>query len=553
MPTIAKTIIHFLEAQAISQIWGVPGESYLAVLDALVDSDIMFHNTRHEGAASMAAEAEGKLKGRPGVAFVTRGPGAMNAAHGVHIAQHDNTPMLLFIGQVPHRLKGRGAFQEMDYHAVFGSIAKAVITLDDPSRVALDLQRGWKTALEGRGGPVVFVLPEDCLHLEATPYSFMPIHRAHIKPHEADIQLFLKTLKRALRPILIVGGSQFSSEGIKALEAFSHYTALPICCSFRRQHYFNHHHPYYAGDLGHGCNPALLGRIKAADMIILLGAELEEVPSQGYSLLDKPYSRQKIVVIGHESQRISWLNPFMHIHAYGDDAMIAIEAQLPHFEESQKLQERYDGEDMHMAYETWSSPRMRDDEEHDDTLHLDQILSDLGNQLPQDTIMTNGAGNYALWLHRYYPFTQYGTQLAPVCGSMGYGLPAGLAAQAVHPERKVVVLAGDGCLQMSMNELITAKSLGLNIIILVFNNGSYGTIRAHQERYFPNRVSGTILHNPDFVKTAEAAGFGATRVHNRPAFLSALETALTHSQNAPYLIELMCDLTQISPAMRLDG
>jgi len=492
-----QLIVECLQAQGIERVFCVPGESYLPLLDALYNSGIKNTVCRQEGGAAMMAEAWGKLTGKPGICLVTRGPGATNAAAGVHIAAQDSTPMLLFVGQINTMVRHREAFQELDYRQVFGSMAKWVAEIDSTSRIPEMLARAWHTATSGRPGPVVLALPEDALQGSADVSAARELKLIETSPSNDDLLQLQTMLEGANHPIAILGGSRWSSAAVQHIRTFSERVGLPVATSFRRQMLFDHLHPNYAGDVGIGINPALRERIERADLVLLLGGRLSEMPSQDYTLLNIPTPRQTLVHVHPGAEELGKVYiPDLAIHA----SPTAFAKSLDSLSLSTNWHTQ--AEAAHNEYLHWSS---LDNAQNQATV-MKAVLQHLINELPKDAIITNGAGNYCGWIHRFFRFREFGTQVAPTSGSMGYGLPAAIAAKLARPNQPVVAFAGDGCFQMTFQEFGTAVQAGAAVIVLVIDNGMYGTIRMHQEKHFPGRVSATELHNPDFATWASAYG-----------------------------------------------
>ncbi|SON54503.1 Acetolactate synthase isozyme 2 large subunit [Hartmannibacter diazotrophicus] len=536
--TVARRIVEILEHQGVQRIFCVPGESYLPVLDALYDSSVETVVCRQEGGAAMMAEATGKLTGRPGIAFVTRGPGVTNASAGLHVAAQDSTPMILFVGQIERGMKEREAFQEIDYKAVFGSIAKWVVELDDAARVDELIGRAFQVAMNGRPGPVVVALPEDVLTEGAMPVPYRPREPVATNPGLNLMIQLQKKLWAAERPIAILGGSGWSEAAVTAFRRFAERFDLPVTCSFRRQMLFDHSHPNYVGDVGIGANPALIARIKASDLVLLVGGRMSEMPSQSYSLFDIPEPKQFLVHVHADAEELGRVyHAGLAINATPSGFAAAAEGLQPPNEirwEDETKAARAD-------YHAWSD----DLPETPGEVKMGAVMAHLRKTLPPEAILTNGAGNYATWVHRFWRFRQFGTQLAPTSGSMGYGLPAAVAAKLERPDAPVVCFAGDGCFQMTGQEFGTAVQFGANIVVLVVDNGIYGTIRMHQEREFPGRVSGTELHNPDFAALARAYGGHGETVRTTDDFAPALERAMAAGK--PALIHLLTDPEAITP------
>ncbi len=545
MRTGGQMIVDGLEAQGVARVFCVPGESHLPVLDALRDSPVRTILARHEGGAAMMAEAEGKMTGRPGVALVTRGPGATNAASGVHVARQDSTPMLLLVGQIGRRMRGREAFQEVDYRQSFGDLAKWVEQIDHADRIPEILSHAFHVAMSGRPGPVVLALPEDMLRERAEAAPAPRVEVAEPAPAPAAIARLGAMLRAARRPFLLLGGSRWSAGAVENARRFAEAWGMPVGCSFRRQSLFEASWPNYAGDVGLGINPALRARLSESDLLILLGARFSENPSQGFSLLGIPAPGKTLVHVHPGPEELGRIYaPDLAINATPGAFLEAALALTP---------ERADrGADAaHAAYRAWSAPPHRDGAPG--CVEMGAAITALEALLPDDAILTNGAGNYAIWLHRFHRSRGFGTQLAPVSGSMGYGLPAAIAAKLRHPQREVVCFAGDGCFQMSMQEFGAAAQLRLGVIVLVIDNGLYGTIRMHQEREFPGRVHATWLESPDFAAMARAWGGNGEAVTETGAFADAFLRARAASAHGPALLHLRTDPDAITPTTTLQA
>lgn len=540
--TGGELLVEALERHGADRVFCVPGESYLAVLDALHDASIPVSVCRQEGGAAMMADAHGKLTGRPGICMVTRGPGATNASAGVHVAAQDSTPMILFIGQIERGMREREAFQEVDYRQMFGGIAKWVAEIDQADRVPEFISRAYHVATSGRPGPVVLALPEDML-VETAAVSQPPAWQ-QVETHPGLTQMaeLQKRLWAAERPIAILGGSRWSEDAVAAFTRFAERFDLPVACSFRRQMLFDNLHPNYAGDVGIGINPKLLSRIKASDLVLLVGGRLSEMPSQSYSLLEIPASSQQLVHIHADPEELGRVyRADLAINASPTAFCKAVEGLQPPVE----IKGAGEAARAHEDYLAWSGARP----ETPGPLQMAGVMDWLEANLPDDAICTNGAGNYATWLHRFHRFRRYGTQAAPTSGSMGYGLPAAVAAKLAFPKREVICFAGDGCLQMTMQEFGTACQDGANIIVLAIDNGMYGTIRMHQERTYPGRPSATKLVNPDFAALAQTYGaFGAT-VETTGEFGPAYQAA--RASGRPAILHLKLDPEAITPAASL--
>lgn len=542
--TGGELIVDMLKANGVERVFTVPGESFLAVLDALHGSGIAVTNARQEGGAAMMAEAWGKLTGRPGIAIVTRGPGATNAASGLHVAMQDSTPMILLVGQIARGHRDREAFQELDYRRTFAGLAKWAAEIDDAERVPEYLSRAFHIATSGRPGPVVLALPEDMLRERAEvrlPEPFEPAETYPGLTHTAQLQ---KLLWAAERPFVIAGGARWSDKAVASLQRFAERFDLPVGVSFRRQGLFDHEHPNYAGDVGIAINPALARRIREADLLLLIGGRLGEVPSSSYSLIDVPEPRQTLVHVHASAEELGRIyRPTLAIHATPNGFASQLEVVHPPVEIRWREETRAANAD----YRAWSEPKPR----NVGGVELGAVMRHLNERLPEDAVLTNGAGNYAGWLHRYYRFRRPGTQLGPTSGSMGYGLPAAIAAKLRHPERMVVAFAGDGCFQMTGQEFGTAAQEGAALVVIVADNGIYGTIRAHQERSYPGRVVGTDLVNPDFAALARAYGGYGETVRDTAGFAEAFERAL--ESRKPAILHLLTDPEAISPGSTLSS
>jgi acetolactate synthase-1/2/3 large subunit len=540
--TGGQLIVDALTAQGVDRVFCIPGESYLAVLDALYDSDIQAVVCRNEGGAAMMAEAHAKLTGRPGVCMVTRGPGATNAASGIHVAQQDSTPLILLVGQIESTMRGRDAFQEVDYGKLFGGMAKWVAEIDSADRVPEMVSRAFHVASSGRPGPVVLALPEDTLTGLGTPRALPAARIAEPAPTAADIESAQTHLRAAKAPMVLVGGSRWTPEAREALAQFAQAWKLPVACSFRRQMLVDHEHPCYAGDVGLGINPALLARLQAADCILLLGGRLSEIPSQSYDLLEIPTPSAKLIHIHPGAEELGRVYiPTVAINATPTTALAALTAAPP------PSAPAWAGSaaEAHATYQAWSSASPQTP----GALQMAPVMAQLQQAVGEDAIITNGAGNYATWIHRFWRFRRFGSQLAPVCGSMGYGLPAAIAAKLAEPSRPVICFAGDGCFQMTGLEFGTAVQHGAAVIVLVVDNGLYGTIRMHQEREYPGRVSATTLQNPDFAAFARAYGGHGETVETTDAFLPALERA--RASGLPSILHLKLDPEALTPGRSL--
>lgn len=542
MKTGGQLIVDALEANGVDRVYCVPGESYLPVLDALHDSPIRTIVCRQEGGAAMMADCEGKLTGRPGICFVTRGPGATNASAGVHIAMQDSTPMILFIGQIASHAREREAFQEVNYRAFFGPIAKWATEIEDAARIPEIVTRAFAVATSGRPGPVVIALPEDMLSAEVEAPAALPHVPVETRPGEPEMRQLTDLLAQAKRPFAILGGSRWTPDAKSAFEKAAEAWALPVGVSFRRQMLFDHLHPCYAGDVGIGPNPKLAATIKQADLVLLVGGRFGEMPSSDYTLLKSPYPGQTLVHVHADPGELGRVyRPTVAINASAAAFAEAFAKTAPRAAPAWTAET----ERLHAAYLDWSTPP----ESGPGAVQMGPIMSYLETVLPDDAILTNGAGNYATWVHRFHRFRRFATQAAPTSGSMGYGTPAAVAAKALFPERVVVAFAGDGCFQMNGQEFATAVQYGLPIVVIVVNNGIYGTIRMHQEREFPGRVSGTDLVNPDFAALARAYGGHGETVEKTAAFAPAFERA--RASGKPAIVEIKLDPEAITPTRTL--
>lgn len=534
-----------LAIQGVDTIFEMPGESFLAVLDGLYDrNDIRTIVGRQEGGVAMMAEATGKLTGRPGIAFVTRGPGATNAAAGVHIAMQDQTPMVLFVGQVGRDARDRDSFQEVDYRRTFAPLAKWAAEIDDVRRIPEYVSHAFHLAMAGRPGPVVLALPEDMLAEAAEVADALPVGRVEARPAAEEVVEVARRIAAARRPLVLIGGGGWSEAARLALERFAAAWQLPVANGFRCQDYIDNLHPCYAGDLGIGPEPTLLRYVADADLLLAVGTRLDEMTTGDYTRLRPPVPRQELIHVHPDPNEIGRVyRPTLAVVAGSTPFLEAIAALAP------PAARPWAGEtaQLHAAHRRW---RYEPDPTPGD-LRLSHVVRQVSDRLAADAIVTSGAGNYAVWVHRYICHRRFRTQLAPVSGSMGYGLPAAVAAKIRFPEREVVCFAGDGCFQMTMQEFGTAVQYGAAILVLVVDNGMYGTIRMHQERRYPERVIGTGLRNPDFAALARAyGGFGATVRHD-DEFLDAFEEARRSS--APAILHLLVSPEALTPRLTLEA
>ena len=546
-----QILVDALRIHGVDTAFGVPGESYLDVLDALHDSEIRFIINRQEGGAAFMAEAYGKLTGKPGICFVTRGPGATNASIGVHTAYQDSTPMILFIGQVGNDFIDREAFQEIDYRRMYGQMAKWVAQIDRADRIPEYLARAFQVATSGRPGPVVLALPEDMLITQAAVADTRSYQPVQASPSAAQIATLRSMLAEAQRPVVLLGGGGWNAQACADLRSFAEANQLPIGCTFRFQDLLDNAHPNYIGDVGIGINPKLAARVKAADLVIAIGPRLGEMTTSGYSLLESPVPRQRLVHIHADAEELgSVYQAELMINSGAPQvtamlaAMAPVDASAWRHTVAEARAELAEFQQQPPIFRDGSAP-----------LDLWQLVQDLMAAAPHDAIITNGAGNYATWAHRFYRYGGMRSQLAPTNGAMGYAVPSGVAAKITLPERVVVTFAGDGEFMMTGQELATAVQYKAGVIIIVFNNNMFGTIRMHQERTYPGRVSGTYLHNPDFAALARAYGAHGEVVEKTEEFAPALARALAHTRDRqlPAVIELRYDGNLITPNATLDA
>lgn len=537
-----QILVDHLKTEGVARVFSVPGESFLAALDGLYDSGIENIVCRQEGGAAMMAEAHGKLTGAPGVVFVTRGPGATNASSGIHVAMQDATPMVVFVGQIARAHRDRGAFQEVDYRAFFGPLAKWSCEVDQTERLPEYLARAFHVARTGRPGPVVVALPEDMLSdvADVPDRPAVPATQGHVS--SADASAILAAIETSARPLLIAGGPGWTADAGSTLMKFAAANALPVATAFRRQDYMDNRHPNYVGDLGLGINPALKAMFDEADTLVVLGSRLGDIVTGSYEMLDPFQTGKRIIHVYPDAEELGRVyHADQTVLATGPTAIAALSAQ-PALSATPWAEWAQQGR---AAYDAFQTPV-----ETPGPVKLERIMHWLSDTLPDDTIMTNGAGNYATWLHRYFRFKEYGTQLAPTSGSMGYGFPAAVAASLQHPDRTVIAWLGDGEFQMTLNEMSTAVQHGAKPIAIIVNNGRYGTIRMHQERTYPARVSGTDMANPDFADLARAYGGHGETVTRTEDFEAAFRRAEVSGKLA--VIELVVDQQVATPGLTLD-
>jgi len=530
--TGGEILIDQLEIHGVRHAFCVPGESYLAALDALHDSKIKLTVCRHESAATMAAEAIGKVTGRPGIAFVTRGPGSTNASAGVHIAKQDSSPLILFVGQIGREMREREAFQELDYRAVFGSMAKWATEIDDAARIPEIVSRAFHVACNGRPGPVVIALPEDMLRdrlLVPDATAFEPVETW---PGLTDMSRLQKMLWAAKKPVVMVGGSRWSETACAALARFAERFQLPVTTTFRRGHLFDAMHPCYAGDFGIGPNPKLLARVKGADLVVLIGDRMSEMPSQSYTLFGIPEPGTKLVHVHPDPGELGRVyHPALAINA----APTAFCASLEGLQPPNEIAWRGEADAAHADFIAWSEKATP----QPGGVNLGEVMIFLRDNLPKDAIVTLGAGNFAGWVHRFYRSRQFGGIIGSTSGSMGYGFPAALGLQTLYPDRTVVCVAGDGDFLMTGQDFATAVQYGLPIIVIISDNGLYGTIRMHQERDYPGRVVATELRNPDFAGYGQVFGGFGVSVEKTADFAAAFAAA--KASGKPSIIRLKID------------
>jgi acetolactate synthase-1/2/3 large subunit len=538
----AQILVDSLKIHGVDLAFGVPGESYLAVLDSLHDSDIRFIICRQEGGAANMADAYGKLTGRPGICMVTRGPGATNASLGIHTAHQDSTPVILFIGQVSNEVVEREAFQEIDYRRMFGPMAKWVAQIDRADRVPEYMSHAFHTATSGRPGPVVLALPEDMQTDMATVPDTACYQRVAAHPGPSQMEKLREMLSQAKRPMVIVGGGGWSRKACDDLQAFVTAYNLPVGCSYRCQDLIDNEDPHYVGDVAVGLNPKLAERFKTCDLLLVIGARLGEWTTVNYTLFDLPRLKMKFVHVHPGAEELG--------RVYQGDLLI--NSGMPEFAEAARGLKPVE-----RAWDDWTRSARADLEAWQQpvqvpgNVNMSEVVRFLRERLPRDAIITNGAGNFSLWPHRFYRYGPFRTQLAPTSGAMGYGVPAGVAAAIVHPERTVVTFAGDGDFLMTGQELATAAQYDAKVLFLVINNSMYGTIRMHQEREFPGRVSGTQLKNPDFAALARAYGFHGETVEKTSDFAAAFDRAQAAKGSA--LIEVRIDPDAINPRTTLSA
>ncbi len=548
-----EILIDTLKIHGVDTVFCLPGESFLAAIDALAGHGNAIRTivTRHEAGAAHMAEAYGKLTGHPGICFVTRGPGASHATIGVHTASQDSTPMILFIGQVARGMLGREAWQEVDFRQMFGGMAKWVVEIDRAERIPELVSRAFHVAVSGRPGPVVVSLPEDMLAEEVMVADARLYQRSAAHPSADQLARFVEMIGDAERPLVIVGGGGWNARACADLETFIETFDLPVVAGFRRQDIFDNRHPNYIGHAGLGPSATLVQRIRSADLIIAIGGRLGETTTSGYTLFEVPQPSQL----------------FVHVHVDPNElgrvyqADLLINAGMPEFAAAVARLRPSDGLQANRSVQRKAWVAAGHAEFISDqtpasmpgAVDLGAVMLHLREVLPADAIISNGAGNYAIWVHKFHHYGGFRTQLAPTSGSMGYGLPAAIAAKLAYPERTAVCFAGDGCFLMSANELATAVRHGLGIIAIIINNGMYGSIRMHQEKEYPGRVHATALDNPDFAALARAFGSYGEVVLETDAFAAAFERAraFADEKRKPAILELRIDPEAITPTATL--
>ena len=542
--TGGQILVDCLRLHGVDTVFCVPGESYLATLDAFHDVQDMIDLIvcRQEGGVTNMADAWGKMTGKPGIAFVTRGPGATNASVGIHTAHQDSTPLILFVGQIARDMAEREAFQEVDYRRMFGEMTKWVAQIDSAARIPEMVSRAFHVATSGRPGPVVLALPEDMQTERADTEDGQTYRSAHANPGAADIENFRDMLAAAKNPLVLAGGGGWTAEACADLAAFAEANQLPVATAFRRQDLMDNRHPNFAGVVGLGINPKLKERLDDTDLLIVLGPQLGEIVSGGYTYFTFPKPKQTMIHIsagvdelGKVYQADLGMNAGMAEFCAAAKAMAPVDASWAG-----------EAKAAHADYIDFSTPP-----DMPGDVNYSEIVGWLSDNLPEDAVITNGAGNYTVWVHRFFRYKQYGTQLAPQSGAMGYGVPSGVSAGVRHSNRVVVSFSGDGCFQMNGQEIGTAVQHGVKTIFVVVNNGMYGTIRMHQETHYPKRKSGTDLVNPDFAALARAYGAHGETVTKTADFEAAFERC--KAVDGPSLIELVIEPDAVLPTSTLSG
>jgi acetolactate synthase I/II/III large subunit len=545
--TGARILADQLAIHGVDRVFCVPGESFIAILDALYDApSIRLVTCRQEGGATMMADADAKLTGRPGVVMVSRGPGAMNGSAGLHVARQDATPLVLLIGQVTRGTIEREALQAIDYRQMFGPVAKWVAQIEHAAHIPEFVSQAFHVAVNGRPGPVVLAVPEDVQTEAANVGNGAHYQVATTYPNPAAMTAVEEALDQAKRPFVILGGSTWTREAVAQIERFAAARRLPVGCAFRRQYLFDNAHECYAGDVAIGINPKLAAMIRDADLILAIGARLGEVTTSRYSLLDIPVPKQKLIHVHPDPEELGRVyRPFLAIAAASRDFVAALTASpTPPKEAGGAARWSRRTAAAHADYLAFRTPV-----KNPGAVQISEIVAWLDAHVPEDTIVTNGAGNFAPWVTRFHCYRGFGTQLAPTSGSMGYGLPAAVAAALRHPERLVLCFSGDGDFLMTGQEFATALAQRIAFIVILFNNNSYGTIRMHQEMHYPGRTIGTDLVNPDFVALARAYGGYGEVVETTAQFAGTFARA--RDSGKPAVIEIRLDLEAISPSRTL--
>ncbi|WP_398475955.1 thiamine pyrophosphate-binding protein [Tardiphaga sp.] len=538
-----QILVAALRRNGADRMFGVPGESALPIFDALYEPDagIRFIVCRHETTASHMAEADGKLSGRPGICVVSRGPGAMQAALGLHTAWQDSTPMILIIGQVPRSHLGREAFQEMNYVRTFDDMTKWVVEIDSVDRIPELVSRAFHVAMQGRPGPVVLSIPEDVLSSVSEVADAAPTTVIQAGPSDAQMADIHALLQKAQRPLVIVGNCGWTPEAVDQFRTFVERNDLPVVAGFRSQDVLDNRSNQYIGDISLGCSRPLMARVKTADLLLVIGDRLGDVTTNHYTLFDVPTPQQVLIHVFPGPEELGRVYvPTLGIPANSARFAEAL-AKLAPLHSKAWADWRAESR---QAYVDYQAPRT-------DAPPFDMatVIDHLNTELPDDAIVTNGAGNYTIWLHRYYRYRKLGTQIAPKSGTMGYGLPAAVAAQLRYPERRVVCLAGDGCFMMASQDFATLVQQQLPVVIIIVNNTMYGSIRMHQELHFPNRPSGTDLLNPDFAALARSYGAHGEAIDAHQEFPAAFARAV--AAKGPAIIELRVNRNQLTPDRRM--
>jgi acetolactate synthase-1/2/3 large subunit len=542
--TGGQIIVDHLIGNGIDRVFSVPGESFIGVMDALYDNSnrIQFVNCRQEGGVGFMAAAYGKMTGKPGICFVTRGPGATNVSIGVHVAMQDSVPMILFVGQVSVEATGRGAFQEIDIPAMFKPLAKWAVQVNDAARLPELLTRAFKVATSGKPGPVVISIPEDMQHELVDTPAIVPNVPVVASPSADQIDRLGELLEQAKQPVIMLGASTWSAIASRQIADFAERHDIPVVAGFRCQDRINNDHPNYIGAIGPGTPAHITNTINGADLLLFLGVELSEIVTQGYKQFTLPNMRQKLVHVHPSEEELGRVfQPDLAIQS----GVAAFAAMVTDKTFEVKNERSIKTSDLRAEYEKFIVPAPTCPGD----VHIGEILSWLDQRMPEDAILSSAAGNYTHWVQKFMQHRKFGTQLAPSCAVMGYSVPAAIAASLQYPDRLSVAFAGDGCFLMNSQELATAKMYGVNLIIIIINNGIYGAIRMHQERVYPNRSLGTDLVNPDFVSYAKSFGANAFRVTKTDEFADAFETAVASS--GPSVIEVVVSKEAISPAFTL--